>query len=292
MYPDDSLANHHQLGGRAHVARRATCGREGIDAFGGLECETHAVFSSAGPGIGIAGSRLARRGTAVCIALFALALAAGCEDDGSEAAARAALERVVAGDGAGLCDYLSEAALARLQLAEDSVVACRDEYASHALGEGPADAEVAVEGSSQSGDGVVVDAKIGPTGDQQGVQVTLVQEGASWKVDEVEYEAAAAAAVSAKAKNLSRAAQAALETYAVDNGGSYEGATMKELVQLSPILEGADFELKTTVDGYRVGARSELGATFSIVRRADGEVELRCSPPGTSDCPDSGDWGT
>lgn len=218
-------------------------------------------------------------------------LVAGCGSDGSQAAARTALERVAAGDGAGLCEFLSERALEQVHNSDGSVEACRAEVESHAIGEGPEDAAVEIEGSTRQGERIAVDAQIGTAAELTGVRVLLVQEGGSWKVEEFEYDIVAAGAASGETKSLVRTAQSALESYATDNRGSYAGAETKELARIEPLLGGERYQLRTTADTYRLGARSEAGTAFAIARRGSGRVELLCSPPGAPDCPESGEWG-
>jgi hypothetical protein len=82
----------------------------------------------------------------------------------------------------------------------------------------------------------------------------------------------------------------ALETYAVDNNGSYTGADVAGLGELEPSLADADLTVTGDASTYTVEVASPSGARFSIARNEDGAVELTCEPPGTASCSESGGW--
>ncbi len=101
------------------------------------------------------------------------------------------------------------------------------------------------------------------------------------------------------AKANARTVQTALETYAVDNNGSYSGATMANLAT----IEGTIADLTGTGGGtvaisnlgtntYTVTATSaSQGATrtFVIARAASGSTTNTCSPNGGG-CSSTGTW--
>lgn len=84
-------------------------------------------------------------------------------------------------------------------------------------------------------------------------------------------------------------AQMAIEVYAIDNGGYYEGATGSELRQIEPSLP-ENLEVSATSTSYVVTAHSEQGENEFSIARDEEEIERRCSEPGVGGCPSSGDW--
>jgi type IV pilus assembly protein PilA len=104
----------------------------------------------------------------------------------------------------------------------------------------------------------------------------------------------------AKAKEYAHSAQVAMETYATDNDGSYDGATQVILEDIEPTLASADFDAVTPTasgDGYTItieGAKSTQ--TFSVTNAA-GAMSFPCTVGGEGGCPDdatpagAGDWG-
>ncbi|HEY8467635.1 MAG TPA: type II secretion system protein [Solirubrobacterales bacterium] len=95
----------------------------------------------------------------------------------------------------------------------------------------------------------------------------------------------------ADAKSAARTAQTAIETYATDNGGSYDGATVNALVNIEQTLTDRVINVSATDDSYTVTAESETGNTFSITRNSDGTTLLECETAGEAGCPSSGTWG-
>jgi type IV pilus assembly protein PilA len=97
----------------------------------------------------------------------------------------------------------------------------------------------------------------------------------------------------ADAKANARTVQTALETYAVDNGGKYTGATMANLA----VIEGTINGMTTTVTvtpaaaSYDIKSTSDSGNTFSIDRATTGATTNPCTTSGKAGCPTSGDWG-
>lgn len=95
-----------------------------------------------------------------------------------------------------------------------------------------------------------------------------------------------------RAQEASRTAQAAIETYATDQGGSYEGATPADLVAIEQTLEGVDLAVDAQRDSYAVTVTSEAGGNaFTISRTSDAEITHGCAAPGTGACPQTGVWG-
>jgi type IV pilus assembly protein PilA len=103
----------------------------------------------------------------------------------------------------------------------------------------------------------------------------------------------------ASAKANARTVQTALETYAVDNGGKYTGATMANL----SAIEGTITNMSGTGAGsvsigtpaaatYTITATSNSSNTFSISRAATGAVTWPCTTSGKAGCPSTGTWGS
>lgn len=86
------------------------------------------------------------------------------------------------------------------------------------------------------------------------------------------------------------AAQTAIETYAVDHNGSYEGATPEELAAIDGTLADVPLTVSGTASGYVLSAAAGE-VTFSITRAEGGVVTFACTPPGGEGCNDSGTWG-
>jgi hypothetical protein len=100
-----------------------------------------------------------------------------------------------------------------------------------------------------------------------------------------------ASAADADAEALARTAQTAIETYATDHGGSYEGATPEELIHIEPRLSGATLTVNAQRDSYEVSIGSTSGNTFTITRDSAGGITLTCGQPAAGDCPANGFWG-
>jgi len=99
----------------------------------------------------------------------------------------------------------------------------------------------------------------------------------------------------AQSKAAARTAETAMETYATENGGKYEGATPALLKGIEPTLQetGANaitVPVKTATE-FKVTATSSTGTAFSIARGPTGTVTFSCTPFSTGGCPASpGDW--
>ena len=107
----------------------------------------------------------------------------------------------------------------------------------------------------------------------------------------------------AKAKEYAHTAQVAMETYATDNDGSYEGATPAELIAIEPTLSSAEFNNVTA--GAFVPAPGDTSYTISVkgsgeqeflIENEGGTLAFKCKAAGTGGCPGPevegyGDWG-
>ena len=91
-----------------------------------------------------------------------------------------------------------------------------------------------------------------------------------------------------QAKADARSAQTAIETYATEHGGSYEGATPNDLDQIEPVT--TDVGVKATADTYEVTASSNSGNAFTIERSSDGKTTRTCEEAGVGGCPENGEW--
>jgi type II secretion system protein G len=102
----------------------------------------------------------------------------------------------------------------------------------------------------------------------------------------------------ADAKAAVRTSQTAIETYATDNDGVYDGAaagtTASNLNVIEPTLNQEGTRLSVVAASgktYTVKDVSTTGSTFSISRAADGTTSLTCTTAGQKGCPAGGDWG-
>lgn len=111
----------------------------------------------------------------------------------------------------------------------------------------------------------------------------------------------------ASAKEQVRTAQTAMETFATDHAGTYDGsnvspadpATAAKLAAIEPTLSDATIEEPigdggapgdTAVKSYTLTVDSSTGNTFTIARHNDGTTDLTCLSGGTAGCPSGGDW--
>ncbi len=96
----------------------------------------------------------------------------------------------------------------------------------------------------------------------------------------------------AQAKAAARTAQTAIETYATDHAGSYDGASTADLVKIEPTLADATLvEPTTDVKTYTVRVNSDVaGQWFEISRTDAGLVDSNCAAQGTAGCPEGGNW--
>jgi type IV pilus assembly protein PilA len=99
-------------------------------------------------------------------------------------------------------------------------------------------------------------------------------------------------ATDAQAKAAARTAQTAIETYATEHGGSYEGADPAKLAAIEPTLQTSGANAITvptaTPTGYTVTSTSSKSRAFSITR-AGGNVTFPCTPLGGG-CTDVTNW--
>jgi type IV pilus assembly protein PilA len=95
----------------------------------------------------------------------------------------------------------------------------------------------------------------------------------------------------AKAKEYAHTAQVTMETYATDNGGSYEGATQAKLEEIEPSLENASFLAVTATEKTYTITMEGTSATqeFSIENN-EGKLAFTCEEKGVGGCPSSGNW--
>jgi type IV pilus assembly protein PilA len=96
-------------------------------------------------------------------------------------------------------------------------------------------------------------------------------------------------ATDSSAKELARTAQTTAETYATDNGGSYTSLSPTILNKYETTIQTAAGNNNAYLSaaasteagaGYSVTATSTSGHTFTIVKKANGEVERTCTPTG------------
>jgi type IV pilus assembly protein PilA len=99
-------------------------------------------------------------------------------------------------------------------------------------------------------------------------------------------------AADADAKAGVRTAQTAIETYATDNGGSYEDATAAILEDLEATLNDVDLQEPSGLAEreYTVAVISTTGTEFTITRNDDGTTTYTCDAPGEGGCPTGGEW--
>ncbi len=90
----------------------------------------------------------------------------------------------------------------------------------------------------------------------------------------------------AAAKTQARTAETAAETYSTDHNGEYTGMNLAELEKIESTLKETA-TVKLTVSGvtatvYKVTSTSvPTGDTFSIERKAGGEIERTCTSAAT-----------
>lgn len=108
----------------------------------------------------------------------------------------------------------------------------------------------------------------------------------------------------AKAKENAHSAQVAIETFATDNNGSYEGATAAELKKIEPTIveaktTGTGESAKTSEgivvtvaepDEYTIQSWSSNGRYFEI-KNVKGTLTYPCGPATGGGCPSTLTWG-
>ena len=103
----------------------------------------------------------------------------------------------------------------------------------------------------------------------------------------------------AKAKETVHTAQVAIETYATEHNGSYEGANNEELHKIEPSLPAEEAEKPeiTIVDnaggnpGYVITVKSESasGNEFTV-ENEEGTLSYTCTTEEKGGCPSGGEW--
>ncbi len=95
----------------------------------------------------------------------------------------------------------------------------------------------------------------------------------------------------ASSKSAARTAQTAIETYATDNDGEYDGATVAALQEIEPTLTddpASSLAVVSATDTYTVTVDGSGGRTYSISRTAGGDVDRTCT--GTGGGCNGGTW--
>jgi type IV pilus assembly protein PilA len=92
----------------------------------------------------------------------------------------------------------------------------------------------------------------------------------------------------AKAKEYAHSAQVAIETYATDHNGSYQGADVAALRAIEPTLSSANIEVVSAAPtGYNIKSKASATQTFSVINNA-GTLSFPCTVPGKGGCPETG----
>jgi prepilin-type N-terminal cleavage/methylation domain-containing protein len=97
----------------------------------------------------------------------------------------------------------------------------------------------------------------------------------------------------AKAKEAAHDIQLTMETCSTENGGSYTNCKKAQLLKLEPALNAAPSFTAAPAeeDGYKIVVTADTSEdTFTIKRRASGELEYPCTPKATGGCPASKSW--
>ena len=100
---------------------------------------------------------------------------------------------------------------------------------------------------------------------------------------------ASATATDAHAEIAARKAQAAMEVYAIDNGGSYQGADAAALRKIEPSLP-ADLDIQGDASSYTITAHSGSGNSFTVAHTPGGGTKHTCTKPDVGVCSASGSW--
>lgn len=102
----------------------------------------------------------------------------------------------------------------------------------------------------------------------------------------------------ANAKATANSAETAIETFATEHNGSYEGAEPTKLHEIEPTLpaNGGDLTVpKATANEYEVTVKANTTEnTFSVVRGGNGELSFPCTvsnPSNRGGCPSTNSWG-
>jgi type IV pilus assembly protein PilA len=98
------------------------------------------------------------------------------------------------------------------------------------------------------------------------------------------------------AKEAARTMQTAVETWATDHGGEYNGTrvpTAADLRTIEPTLNNATFadaDITATATSYSVAATSDTGNEFTIYRYTNGQLDSDCTTHSDAGCPSDGVW--
>jgi type IV pilus assembly protein PilA len=102
----------------------------------------------------------------------------------------------------------------------------------------------------------------------------------------------------AEAKYEARVARGAIEVYRTENDGSYEDASIDDLVDIESTLSDVSAEGRLSVSSeansytIEVDSRSDPATQHFRIERAGGGATLfTCDVPGTDGCPADGNWG-
>jgi type IV pilus assembly protein PilA len=95
----------------------------------------------------------------------------------------------------------------------------------------------------------------------------------------------------AKAKETAHSAQVAIETCSTENNGEYTNCPATRLEEIEPTLKGAPLTVVKAASSYTVTVASNPATqTFSIERKANGELFYPCAVAGTGGCAVGGSW--
>lgn len=95
----------------------------------------------------------------------------------------------------------------------------------------------------------------------------------------------------ALAKEQGHTALVAMETYATDHEGSYEGVTPGKLRNIEPSLPAGLEVTEAGYDYFSISIPSKGGNWFEIEREIGGELAFKCGETGHAGCPGNGRWG-
>jgi type II secretory pathway pseudopilin PulG len=101
-----------------------------------------------------------------------------------------------------------------------------------------------------------------------------------------------------ESKAIARSAAAAMEAYANDNLGAYDGATAAQLHAMDPTVPS-----NTSVTAYancsgpngtcyvvKSPANPQTADVFQLTKTSDGKLASSCTAAGTGGCPSNGKW--
>jgi hypothetical protein len=95
----------------------------------------------------------------------------------------------------------------------------------------------------------------------------------------------------ALAKEQVHTAQVAMETYATEHEGSYEGATSAKLREIEPSLPTSLQVAEAGLEYFSISVPSKGANWFTIDLEIGGELGFRCGQRGEAGCPGNGHWG-